>query len=143
MSATVPTLDVAGAIAAMGLCYFECYEGGWVDLPGLPGVRAKVRGFDSPTYRLTLLRRQQIPIRLTEEDVFAELIGDAILVDIDGVEDEDGEPLKVGHVRALLGQKPYRALREAIVDAAAAMAKGRACDRSSPCPICPKAPPCP
>jgi len=79
-------------------------EGEWVESPRYPGVWAKVRSIHNPDFR----RNQQIEATKTrrkygsqpvppevQDRVFARLVVDHVLLDLQGLEDSSGKEIKL------------------------------------------------
>lgn len=105
--------------------------GEWVgDVPSLLGLRLKVRGFTSSTYRAALQRAQRavprgelnkdgsMPVAV-QDRVSAQAMHEAGLIDWEGFE-QDGKPVPYDAelARTLLTDPDYRAFRDAVAVAA-------------------------
>ncbi len=106
-------------------------QGGWVkDIAGFPGVRLCVRGFESEAFKLALSRRQLAITNDDREDgkpdgrvkpkvtdrVFGLAMADAILLDWDGIEGDDDQPIPYSRELAeqYLTDPDFRLFREAV-----------------------------
>lgn len=106
-------------------------QGGWIkDIAGFPGMRLLVRGFESEAFKLALSRRQLAITNDDREDgkpggrvkdkatdrIFGLAMADAILLDWDGIEGDDGRPLAFsrGTAEFYLTDPDYRLFREAV-----------------------------
>ena len=104
-------------------------NGRWVgDLPGLPGVELRVRGFNNADYRnlqtkklrsITPAQRAGVSLELSDE-MTNDLLVETILLDWRGIEDDDGSPLAYSKERAreMLADPRMRRFRDAVLFAA-------------------------
>lgn len=105
-------------------------EGRWVgDLPGLDGVKFRVRGFGNKDYRRLMTKLQakvSTADRITgkaaemSDDLTNQLLVETILLDWSGIEDENENPIPYSKEQALewLADPDMRKLREGIMVAA-------------------------
>ncbi|WP_173087374.1 hypothetical protein [Devosia sp. 1635] len=103
-------------------------QGVWIDnIPDMGELRLKVRPVGNPDYRRVygqlvdatprhLKRGGIISDQQTKSDISARTLADTVLLDWDGLEGEDGKPLKYDPVLAkqLLLNPEYGALRDAV-----------------------------
>lgn len=105
-------------------------DGDWVDIPDLPGLRLKVRGFNYGPYlaaKSIVDQRNQRRyfsknLTLPTQEFFAgnaKLYLDHILLDWGGLADDDGNPVPFAEAEEILTDPAYRVLHEHIRYAAA------------------------
>lgn len=114
--------------------------GEWVgDIPRMADLRLKVRGSGSQAYT-TVLSRLSNAVTLDERDrngaltpaaamrVMGQAAAEALLLDWDGLEDEDGKPLPYSKdlARKWLVDPDYRPILDAVVFASQVVENGRA-----------------
>ncbi|HLL28582.1 MAG TPA: hypothetical protein VKT73_13140 [Xanthobacteraceae bacterium] len=72
-------------------------HGDWVDAPFIPGLRLKVRGIGNSDYKALAVKQAALSgFQKTdeiEEANLSEQLIETILVDWDGLEDDDGKPI--------------------------------------------------
>lgn len=113
--------------------------GAWVgDIPEMPGLRLKVRGFgNEDDRRIQALETEKVPRHLRQRGRIPEAEQDrilnarikgALLVDWDGLTGDDDKPLSMHPdlVDEVLTNQDYRKLREAILWAASIVAEDEA-----------------
>lgn len=110
-------------------------QGAWVDdIPELPGLRLKVRGFgNADDRRIQDIEYQRLPRNLrvrgnvpsaTTDIIMTKRLLGAILIDWDGLTGDDDKPLPYSKETAetLLTDKAYMPLRNAVIWAASVVA---------------------
>jgi hypothetical protein len=109
-------------------------EGDWVDAPDLPGVRLKVRSLEYKQYRIArdikvqhLMRkygRKPIPPDVQTKE-YGKLYADHILLDWEGLAEDDGKPVAFTKELALelLRDPEFRKLTSAVEWAASQVAE--------------------
>jgi hypothetical protein len=99
-------------------------DGDWVDIPDLPGLRLKTRGFNYGPYlaaksivdarhvRNYLAKGREVPADVLYQ-ANARLYLDHILLDWEGL-DDDGEPVPVSRAEEILTDPAFRELHDHI-----------------------------
>jgi hypothetical protein len=107
-------------------------DGDWVDVDELPGVRLKVRGLNYGPYmtalsiinaanwRRFLSKGKNVPFELAFKNN-AKLFLDHLLLDWEGIVDDDGKPIPITEADDLLNDQAYRVLHTYIQTAAASI----------------------
>jgi hypothetical protein len=106
--------------------------GGWVsDLPNLPGVSVKVRGlFNSEAAKMfadarATMSDEEFKDPEIQEALDIRLLAETVLVDWDGIDGDDGEPLEYSEELAeqLLSDPEMAVFRRAVTHAASVVAQ--------------------
>lgn len=98
-------------------------DGDWVDIPELPGLRLKVRGAAFGPYQaaksivegkwVRKFGRKPVPVEMALEEN-GRLYAQHIVVDWDGLVDDDGAPVPVNQAGDILTDPAFRELHEHI-----------------------------
>ena len=107
-------------------------KGGWVsDLPNLPGVSVKVRGlFNSEASKMfaearATMNEDEFKDPDVQDALDVRLLAETVLVDWDGIDDDDGEPLEYSKEIAeeLLSDPDLEVFHRAVTHAASVVAQ--------------------
>lgn len=106
-------------------------DGGWVDVPALPGVRIKTKSLASIESRLTIERktraarkalkiRGDVPVHVRDQ-ILLETLHDVCLQDWEGIFGDDGAAVPCADNKHLILDPDFRPLADAVTWAASSV----------------------